>query len=71
MKQDRRRRHLRPRPCRSQINQHIEHIRSTTQLFQLEALLEASKAEPNLSRLQFLDRMLGLMREEAAGLESI
>jgi hypothetical protein len=71
MKQERRRRQLRPRPCRSQINQQLEHIRSTTQLFQLEALLEASKPEPNLPRLQFLDHMLGLMQEEAASLEMI
>ena len=71
MKQDRRRRHLRPRPCRSQINQQLEHVRSSMQLFQLEGLLEASKPEPNLPRLQFLDHMLGLMQEEAASLEKI
>lgn len=71
MKQDRRRRHLRPRPCRSQINQQLEHVRSTMQMFQLEGLLEASKPEPNLTRLQFLDRMLGLMQDEAASLEKI
>ena len=71
MKQNRRRRHLRPRPCRSQVRQQIEHIRSTMQLFQLEGLLEASKADPNRPRLLFLDRMLGLMKEEAACLENI
>ncbi len=41
MKQNRRRRHLRPRPTRSQVNQQIEHVRSAIQLFQMEALLEA------------------------------
>ena len=71
MKQNRRRRHLRPRPCRSQINQQIEHIRSSMQFFQLEGLLEASKAEPNLPRLRFLDHMLGLMHDEAASLEAV
>lgn len=69
MKQQRRRRHLRPRPCRSQINQQLEHIRSTMQLFQIEGLLEASKPEPSLPRLHFLDRMLGLLQEEAVSLE--
>ncbi len=71
MKQDRRRRHLRPRPCRSQLNQQIEHIRSTMQLFQLEGLLEASKPEPRPPRLRFLDHMIGLMQDEVASLENI
>ena len=69
MKQDRRRRHLRPRPRRSQVNQQLEHIRSTMQMFQIEGLLEASKPEPSLPRLLLLDRMLRLMQEEAACLE--
>ena len=70
MKQQRRRRHLRPRPCRSQVNQQLEHIRSTIQTFQIECLLEASKPEPSLPRLRFLDHMLGLLREEAVSLET-
>ena len=70
MKQERRR-HLRPRLCRSQVNQQLEHIRSTMQLFQIECLLEASKAEPSLPRRHFLDHMLGLMQDEAASLENI
>jgi len=71
MKQQRRRRHLRPRPCRSQIRQQLNHIRSTMQLFQIEGLLEAHKSEPSLPRLQLLDHMLGLMQQEAASLENI
>lgn len=70
MKQDRRRRHLRPRPCRSQVRQQIERIRSSMSLFQLESLLEASKVDPDPGRLRFLDHMLGLMQEEAVSLES-
>jgi hypothetical protein len=71
MKQTRRRRHLRPRPCRSQIRQQVERIRSTMSLFQLEGILEARKVDPDLARLRFLDHMLGLMQEEAASLERI
>ena len=69
MKQNRRRRHLRPRPTRSQINQQIEHVRSAIQLFQLEALLEAHKSEPGLSRLRFLDAAVGQMKDEVLSLE--
>ncbi len=69
MKQNRRRRHLRPRPTRSQINQQISRVRSAIQLFQMEALLEASKAQPSLPRLQFLDAAVGRMKDEILALE--
>lgn len=71
MKQTRRRRHLRPCPCRSQIRQQIEHVRSTLSLFQLEGALEASKPQPNLPRLRFLHHMIGLLQDEATALENI
>ena len=71
MKQTRRRHHLRPRPCRAQINQQVEHVRSQMQLFQLEGMIEARKSEPNLPRLRFLDHMLALMGDEVASLESL
>ncbi len=54
MKQNRRRRHLRPRPTRSQVNQELQRARSAIQLFQLEWVLEARKARPSLARLQLL-----------------
>jgi hypothetical protein len=69
MKQNRRRRHLRPRPTRSQVNQQIEHVRSAIQLFQLEALLEAHKSEPAPGRLRFLDAAVGKMKDEVLSLE--
>ena len=50
MKQNRRRRHLRPRPTRSQINQQIGRVRSAIQLFQMEWLLEAQQEQPSLGR---------------------
>ena len=71
MKQNRRRRHLRPRPTRSQVNQQIEHVRSAIQLFQLEALLEAHKSAPALGRLRFLDAAIGQMKDEVLSLEQI
>ena len=45
MKQLRRRRHLRPRPTRSMINQQVQHVRTTLQAFQLEWILEARRSE--------------------------
>jgi hypothetical protein len=69
MKQNRRRRHLRPRPTRSQINQQISRVRSALQLFQMEALLEASKAQPCRPRLRFLGEAVGQMKNEILALE--
>jgi hypothetical protein len=71
MKQNRRRRHLRPRPSRSQVNQQIERVRSAIQLFQMEALLEAQKAQPSLPRLRFLNEAVGEMKDEVLSLEQI
>ena len=71
MKNHRRRRHLRPRPTRSQVNQQIEHVRSAIQLFQMEALLEAHNPQPDLGRLRFLDAAVGQMKDEVQSLEQI
>jgi hypothetical protein len=69
MKQNRRRRHLRPRPTRSQVNQELQRVRSTIQLFQLEWVLEARKVQPSLARLQFLHDVVGQMKDEVLSLE--
>ena len=71
MKQNRRRRHLRPRPSRSQVNQQIGRVRSTIQLFQMEALFEARKMQPSLPRLRFLNEAVGQMKDEVLSLEQI
>lgn len=71
MKQLRRRRHLRPRPTRSTINQQIQHVRSTLQAFQLEWILEAQRPERNLGRLRFLHDAIVQMRDEISCLESL
>ena len=70
MKHNRRRRHLRPRPTRSQINQQIGRVRQALQLLQIESLLEIQQNEkPNLLRLRFLDGAIGTMRAEISELE--
>jgi hypothetical protein len=69
MKQNRRRRHLRPRPTRSQVNQQIERVRSSIQMFQMEALLEMNKPQPSLGRLRFLAEAVGQMKDEVLSLE--
>jgi hypothetical protein len=71
MKQRRRRRHLRPRPTRSQINHQLRRARSVIQLFQMEALLEAGKPQASLGRLRFLDAAVGQMKDEVLSLEHI
>ena len=71
MKQNRRRRHLRPRPSRSQINLQMGRVRSAIQLFQMEALLEARKPQPSLPRLRFLDEAVGQMKDEVLSLEQL
>jgi hypothetical protein len=69
MRQNRRRRHLRPRPTRSQINHQLQRARSAIQLFQLEWVLEASKVQPSLARLQFLHEAIGQMKDDVLTLE--
>jgi hypothetical protein len=70
MKQTRRRRHLRPRPTRSMINQQILRVRSTLQAFQMEWVLEAQRPERNLGRLRFLHDAIVQMRDEILSLEA-
>ena len=69
MKRNFRRRHLRPRPTRSQVNQQHQHARSAIQLFQLEWILEAHKTQPSLGRLRFLHEAIGQMKDEVLSLE--
>jgi hypothetical protein len=71
MKQNRRRRHLRPRPTRSQINHQIQRVRSALQMFQVEWLMESQKEQPCMPRLQFLHDAVVQMRDEISSLESL
>jgi hypothetical protein len=69
MKQNRCRRHLRPRPSRSQINQQIGRVCSAIKALQLEAVLELQKPAPSLPRLQFLNKMIDFAKDEVVALE--
>ena len=71
MKQTRRRRHLRPRPTRSQINQQVRLVRSTLQAFQLEWVLEAQRPDRDLARLRFLHDAIVQMRDELSALAGL
>lgn len=71
MKQNRRRRHLRPRATRSQVRQQVGRVQSTMQLFQLEWLLESQQEQPSLPRLRFLHDMVVEMRDEISSLERL
>jgi hypothetical protein len=68
MKINRRRRHLRPRPTRSQINQRIDRIGSALRLFQAEWILESQRPTPCYHRLQFLHDRIVEMRDEISAL---
>ena len=70
MKHTRRRRHLRPRPTRSQIRHLIRRVRSALQAFQLEWLLEARRPDRNLGRLRFLQEAIVAMKDELSSLEA-
>ena len=56
MKQTRRRRHLRPRPTRSQINNAIQQLQRTLTLVRVEAALELGRPAPCAERLRWLER---------------
>jgi hypothetical protein len=71
MKQDRRRRHLRPRPTRSQLNQQIARMQSALRLFQVEWLLESQRPAPCYQRLRFLHDRIVEMRDEISSMEEL
>ncbi len=71
MKISRRRRHLRPCPTRSQINQRIARIQSAVQLFQLEWVLESQRLTPCHHRLRYLHNRIVEMRDEISSLEEL
>jgi len=71
MKFTRRRRHLRPRPTRSQINLQIGRVRSALQAFQLEWMLEAQHPQRSLAHMRFLENMVRITRDELTSLEEL
>ena len=71
MKQARRRRHLRPRPTRSQLNQQIARMQSALRLFQVEWLLESQRPAPCYQRLRFLHDRIVEMRDQLQAVEEM
>ncbi len=69
MKINRRRRHLRPRPTRSQINGQLRRLRAALNLLRLEWLLEARQPQPRLAHLRFLNDRVTELNDEIALLE--
>jgi hypothetical protein len=70
MKHTRRRRHLRPRPTRCQVNQEINWARSWYQLLQLESVLELGRPTPDLPRLRWLQQQLLTCEDVISTLEA-
>ena len=68
MKQNRRRRHLRPRPSRSQINQQMRRMRSLLNLFRTELLLETQQEKPHSGHLRFVHDRIGEINDQIASL---
>ncbi len=71
MKFTRRRRHLRPRPSRSQIHQQIARMQSALRLFQAEWLLESQRPAACSHRLRFLHDRIVEMRDEISAMEEL
>jgi hypothetical protein len=55
MKQTRRRRHLRPRATRSQVNNNIRRYELALRVLRVEAAFELSRPEPNTQRLLWME----------------
>ncbi len=69
MKFCRRRRHLRPRPSRAQLNQELNRTRRLLNLFRTEWLLEAQHEQPRPAHLRFVHDRIVDINDEIATLE--
>ena len=66
----RRRRALRPRPTRHQINQEIARARRMHQIFRIEQVLELSRPEPDLDHLRYTQQQLSSLEDAVMTLEA-
>lgn len=71
MKYIRRRRHLRPRPTRAQINQRIQHVTCDINLLRFEWIIEAHQPEPDHQKLYLLRDAIVALRDELADLKEL
>jgi hypothetical protein len=70
MKQNRRRRHLRPRPTRSQIHQEINRACHLHELFQIERVMELSKPAPDIAHLRYVQEQVAALEDIVVSLEA-
>ena len=70
MKQNRRRRHLRPQPTRSQINQEINRACHLYDLFQIERVMELRKPEPDIAHLRYVQEQMAALEDVVVTLEA-
>ena len=66
----RRRRPLRPRPTRHQVNQEISHAHRLHQMFQIERVMELSKAQPDVAHLCYIQEQIAALEDVVMTLES-
>ena len=66
----RRRRALRPRPTRHQVNQEIGRAHRLHQMFEIERVLELSKAQPDVAHLRYIQEQIAALEDVVMTLES-
>jgi CHAD domain-containing protein len=66
----RRRRPLRPRPTRHQVNQEIGRARHLHELFRIEQAIELSKAQPDIAHLRYIQEQLAALDDVVMTLEA-
>ncbi|HLH55025.1 MAG TPA: hypothetical protein VKY92_15555 [Verrucomicrobiae bacterium] len=64
----RRRRALRPRPTRHQINQEIRRARRLQELFRLEQALELGRPKPDAAHLRYVQDQLAALEDNLIAL---
>jgi len=66
----RRRRALRPRPTRHQINQQIRRLRRLHEMFRVEGALELSRPQPDVAHLHYVQQQIAALQDAISALES-
>jgi hypothetical protein len=66
----RRRRAVRPRPTRHQVNQEISHARRLHELFRIEQTIELSKPAPDVAHLRYTQEQLAALEDVVMTLEA-
>ena len=64
----RRRRALRPRPTRHQVNQEIRRARRLQELFRVEQALELRRPEPDVVHLRYIQNQLAALEDSVVSL---